>query len=74
MFEYPIGLSPILQDDEESKEDRKEKYKIADCESLFERIHKVIRFENHDVTAEAYGHTYYRTNMKEILQKDGFIG
>ena len=59
MFKYPIGLGPIM-----------EKKEGNECDDVCNRI----RLENHDVTSEAHGHTYYRENLSKILKKINFIG
>ncbi|CAI2384965.1 unnamed protein product [Moneuplotes crassus] len=64
LFQYPIGLGPILKDDhgyveaKEEEDDSRNGYRLA----------------NLDVTKEASGHVFYRGNMEKILDKIDFIG
>lgn len=70
MFKTPLGLGPLL--DIEQEEEPKNDNLAPDDEQDEQKID--VNVMNLDVTEEAHGHIYYRTNLKSVLEAMDFHG
>lgn len=68
MFRIPIGLTPLF--DVELSENPSEAQ--LENKKKMDEHNNGLRIKNIDVTKEAYGHTYYRQNLVEVLKAIDF--
>jgi hypothetical protein len=75
VFKTPLGLCPLLEMKEKHEEEKISKSgKKDEKPSNFELQTILNKIRNWDVTVEAYGHLFYRGNLKQILEKIEFSG